>query len=327
MKQRWMMRGTLSVCLVAAVALPHGAAAQGWVPERHVEIISPAGAGGSVDAATRNIERIMRELKLVPVSTAVVNRAGAEHAIAYNYIKQRAGDPHFLSVTSQVLITNNISGVLPISFRDVTPIATMLAESYVFVVHPDSRIRTGKDFIETLRDRPESITISIGNLAQRIAVAVVAQAAGGDIRRAKIVTITGAKTSISVAGGHVDVGVAAPGQSLGLIEGGKLRAIAVSGEKRLGGPLANIPAWPEFGLENATSVAWRGIIAPPGITDAQVAYWENVLRRVSETSEFREAGEKRLFDTQFRGAAEARRFMENEYAQHRKVMTTLGLVK
>jgi putative tricarboxylic transport membrane protein len=317
----------LPLSFAALAAFTGGAAAQSWTPQRHVEIISPAGAGGSVDTAARAVERIIRESKLIPVSTAVTNRAGAEHALAYHYVKQRAGDPHVLSLATQVLVTNNISGILPINFRDLTPLAILLSEHYVFIVPPDSPIKSGRDFIELMKQKPDAISISIGNLAQRVAVSLVLKAAGVDPRKARVVTITGAKTSISVAGGHVDLGLAAPGQSLALIEGGKLRPIAVSGAQRLGGPLAQVPVWSEFGLNNATATAWRGVVAPPGLSPAQVEYWESVLRRVSESREFREAGERHLYDMRFMGAAEARKFMEAEEAQQKEIMALLGLIK
>lgn len=317
----------LPLCFTAGIAFPHAAAAQGWAPQRHVEFIAPAGAGGAMDSFTRTVEQLARELKLVPVSSGVVNRAGGEHAVAYHYLQQRAGDPHVLSTTSPVLLANHISGILPLTYTDVTPVASLMSEYYLFLVRGDSPIKTAKDLVEVLGQRPDSVSLAGGNLPQRMAIGKVLLAANADIKRARIVTISGAKTSITVAGGHVDIGVAAPGQALSLIESGHLRAVAVSGPRRLGGALAEVPTWAELGHKDATTETWRAVIAPKGITPAQIAYWEGVLRRVVESEEFRKMAERNQWDVTFRGAAEARKFMEDDYAQLKRVMTYMGVVK
>ena len=316
-----------SAFAAASIVFAHFACAQAWTPQKHVELIVPSIAGASLDIITRNIERIMREHKLVTVSTGVANRASAEHAIAYTFLRQRAGDPHFLSITSQVLLDGHISGVLPLTYTDLTPLATLVSESYIYAVRTDSPIKTGKDLVEALKQQPDALSISTGTVSQRVAVALLYQAIGADVKRAKIVMIPSAKGTVAAAGGHVDVSATALGATVPLIEAGRLRAIAVTGPKRLGGKLANVPTWSELGYKNATAIAWRGILAPPGITPAQIAFWEGVLRRVAESKEFQELAERQLFEIDFRGAAETRSFMESEYARQKNVMTLIGMGK
>lgn len=313
--------------LSAALGWPQGAAAQQWVPERHVEFVVPAGAGGSMDTAMRTVERAVRALKVVSVSSGVVNRAGGEHAIAYTYLQQRAADPHFLSLTSPVLLTNHISGVLPLTYTDVTPVAAIMSEYYLFVVPKDSRFKTAKDFVEAVRQQPESVSVAGGNLPQRMTIAKILQAGNADIKRVRIVTISGAKTSLAVAGGHVDVGVAAPGQALTLIDNGNLRAIATSGPKRLGGSLASVPTWAELGYKDAEFISTRGVIAPKGISAAQVAFWEDTLKRAMETEDFRTVAERHRWNVDYMNSADYRKFLESEYAKLKRVMAFMGLVK
>ena len=319
----WLAR----VFAAAAIALPLPAAAQAWTPQKHVELIVPSIAGASLDLITRAIERIMREQKLVTVSSGVVNRASAEHAIAYSFLKQRAGDPHFLSISSQVLIDGHISGVLPLTYTDVTPIATLVSESYIYAVRTDSPIKSGKDLVEALKQKPDGLSISVGTVSQRVAVGMLFQAINVDPKQAKLVVIPSAKGTVAAAGGHVDVSATALGATIPLIEGGKLRAIAVTGPKRLGGKLADVPTWAELGYKSATAIAWRAILAPPDITSAQIAHWESVMRRVAESKEFREVAERQLFEIDFRGAADTRKFMEAEYARKKPVMAALGIGK
>ncbi len=324
MRNRTLPRWLPALCVAAGTALSQAAAAQAWTPQRHVEFIVPAGAGGAMDTFTRAVETLARELKAVPVSTSVVNKAGGEHAVAYNYLHQKAGDPHVLVLTSPVLLTNHISGVLPITYSDFTPIAMMMSEYYMFVVSAESPFKTPKDLIETITQRPDSISLAGGNLPQRMAIGTIFLAANADIKRAKIVTISGAKTSLNVAGGHVEVGVAAPGQALPLIEGGKLRALAVGSPKRLGGRLASVPTWIEVGYKDVITGSWRAIIAAKNLTPEQVAYWESVMRRVAESAEMRAMAEKRQWDLNYLNAAETRKEMERDYGRLKRVMTFMG---
>jgi putative tricarboxylic transport membrane protein len=129
-----------------------------------------------------------------------------------------------------------------------------------------------------------------------------------------------------VLGGHVDVAVGGMVSAVPHVESGKLRVIAVSSPKRIGGVLASVPTWEELGFKG-TYGSRRSIFGPKGITSEQVAYWEGVLRRVVESEEFRKSAEKNQWDATFRGSAETREFMEAEYAQLKSVMTFLGLVK
>jgi putative tricarboxylic transport membrane protein len=87
-----------------------------------------------------------------------------------------------------------------------------------------------------------------------------------------------------------------------------------------------VPTWAELGYK-ASSETWRAVIAPKGITPAQIAYWEGTLRKVTENEEFRRSVEKNLSEVVFRGAAETRSHMESEYEQSKSVMRYLGLIK
>lgn len=110
------------------------------------------------------------------------------------------------------------------------------------------------------------------------------------------------------------------------IENGKLRVLAVSSAKRMTGPLANVPTWPEQGYKGVFE-NWRGAIGAKGLTPDQVAYWENVLRRVTGGEEFRNYAIQNQWDSNFKGAAESRKFMEVQYNDLKSVMTYLGLTK
>jgi putative tricarboxylic transport membrane protein len=311
----------------AAMALTSVAAAQGWAPLRHVELIAPNAPGGAMDSTARIVQRLWQEKKLLPVSSAVANRSGGEHALAYTYLSQRSGDPHFLSLASPVLLANHLAGRLSVTYTDVTPIATIMTEAYVFVVRADSPIKSGKDLIEALKARPDSLSIAINTILTRIATGRVLQSAGIDIKPVKMVVLESSKQLAGLLGGHVDVAVGSAVGFLPQVESGNLRVIAVTAPRRQLGVLSAVPTWVELGHPAAVSETWRAILAPKGITAAQIAYWEGIMYKVAASDEFRKSAERVQGEAIFRNAAETRKQMAAEYGQAKSVMMYLGLIK
>ncbi len=316
--------------VVVGFLMPVAALAQGWKPERNVELIVPAAAAGSLDLTGRTVHRIWDELKLLPVSSTVVNRGGGGHAVAYNFLNQRAGDPHFLSITSSTILTNHINGHLQLTYTDFTPLAVLLTEHIAFVVRADSPLKTGKDMIETLRKNPAALSIALGSAiggTHHIATGLPLQSAGVDITKVKLVGFSSTGEAFTaLLGGHVDVANGGTANAAPLVESGKLRALTVTSSKRMQGPLAAAATWPELGYKGVFD-NWRGVIGAKGLTPAQTAYWENVFKRVASSEEFQQYAAKNQWENSYRGPAEARKFMEAQYGELKGVMTFLGLTK
>ena len=112
------------VALLAAGAAP----AQGWKPERSVELTIPTSPGGSNDIAGRIVQKLWTDLKLLPVPSSVVNRGGGEYIVAYTFVQQRTGDAHQIGMMSTPMLVNPIEGRTPLTHRDVTPIAYLITE-------------------------------------------------------------------------------------------------------------------------------------------------------------------------------------------------------
>lgn len=326
------MRIPGSGCFAACLALAAGpsageVAAQGWAPQRHVEVTVPNAQGSSMDIAARTVQRLWTEQKLLPASSSMVNRQGGEQAVAYAYLLQRAGDPHYLSFANSSLLNNHIAGRSTFTYTDFTPIAFLMTDDYIFAVRTDHPLKTGRDMVAAVSRQPDALSFGVGNMTHRIALGLVLQSAKVEIKQVKIVVLNGGTQSTSAMGGHIDVAVSPLGQVLPHIESGKMRVLAVSAARRKEGILASVPTWPELGYKQGTYETWRAVIAPKDITPAQIAFWENVMRKVSESEEYKQAAEKNQWDTHFRGAAETRKLMEQEYEQTKSVMQYLGLIK
>ncbi|OGA56441.1 MAG: hypothetical protein A3F74_26485 [Betaproteobacteria bacterium RIFCSPLOWO2_12_FULL_62_58] len=121
------MRTSLYLLLAGALATASvgGHAQSGWKPEKNIEIVIGSSAGTGPDRAARIMQRIWQEHKMVDVPAAVVNKPGGGGAISWAYLNQRAGDGHFLLITSYNIVTNHITGKSNLTYTDFTPISLL----------------------------------------------------------------------------------------------------------------------------------------------------------------------------------------------------------
>ncbi|MEQ1774607.1 MAG: tripartite tricarboxylate transporter substrate-binding protein [Burkholderiales bacterium] len=105
-----------------------------------------------------------------------------------------------------------------------------------------------------------------------------------------------------------------------------MRLIAASSPQRLGGALAEVPTWRELGYDAVVS-QWRGVVGPKGMSEAQVAYWERTLRRMTEAEEWKQDIAKNFWSAEFMNAREMRQFMDKDNAALKVFLSELGLVK
>jgi len=318
---------------VGAAAAPAFAASAAWQPDKTVELVIGAGAGGSQDQTVRTLHKIIQDKHLVPVTSTVVNKPGAGGSIALSYIAQNAGDPRLLLMVSPTMSTNHIVGKSTLKHQDLTTLATLFNEYIGFTVRVESPIKDGRDFAQRLRSNPSSLSIAVGTSlgnANHIAVGQVLRAMGAgpdDLKKLKLLAFkSGGEALTALLGGHIDALVLTPTNLVPHVQSGKLRMIAITAPKRLGGAMASVPTWKEQGV-NVQLESWRAMVAPPGLPAAPVAYWEDVLAKLMQTPEWQAELQKNFWEGDFRRSASARKYLDAEYEELKAALTALGLVK
>jgi putative tricarboxylic transport membrane protein len=319
------------VLLCAALAVASaGAHAQAWSPQRNVEIVVGSAPGGSNDKTARTVERILVANKLVNTTITVVNRPGGGSNIAFTYVSQRPPDGHTLMVGTPALLTNHINGSTPLSFADFTPIASLFNDYTVFAVNAGSATGTGKDLIGRLKSEPRSVAIgfatTIGSF-QHVAAALLMKAVGGNPRDLKVVAYKGSSEAITnLLGAHIDLVTTAAGNAAPHVAAGRMRVVAAAAPKRLGGTLGDVPTWKEQGVDLVWG-GWRAIMGPKGMAPAQVAFWEEALRRATQVPEWKSDLERNFWSDDFVTGAQLRKDLEKDYADMKAVLVDLGLAR
>lgn len=302
--------------------------AMAWRPQKNIEIIVGASPGGGADHSARVIQKILAELRIG--SLTVVNKPGGSYALAFSYLNQHDGDGHFIGVSPINLITNRLTGLHPLSYSDVTPLAQLSADYHVFTVRSDSAIKSGNDLIERLKSDPSSMGIAISpgfSTANHFALGAILNAADVDIRKLKLVVFRSAGESVaSLLGGHVELMVSATPAIQALVESGKLHPIAVTSPHRIGGAFSNVPTWKEQSV-NAVFMNWRGVIGPKGLSEAQIAFWDQVLSAMVQKEEWKSDLEKNSQEATYMNSKESRSFLEAQSRELLMIATKLGLRK
>lgn len=305
-------------------------AGQNWTPQRNVEIIHGSAPGGSNDKTAREIEKALAETKLVPSTMTVVSKAGGGGSISMAYTNLKSGDGHYLLVGTSTMITNHIIGASNMNYSDFTPIASLLNDYIVFAVNVDSPLKTGKDLLERLRTKPQSLSIgfasAFGN-SRHIGAGMLIRAVGGNPRDLKTVVFKGSSEAISaLLGGHIDVAILGAINSVQHMEAGRMRVLAAATPRRFGGALAQVPTWREIGVD-VVSGSWRGAFGPRNLPAAQLAFWEHAMRLVSENAHWKADLEKNYWLEDFSIGAKFRSELEKDYTETRKILVDVGLAK
>jgi putative tricarboxylic transport membrane protein len=316
--------------VLAALTVAVTVHAADWKPDKRIEIVVPNAPGGGNDRIARLVQHIAQDKRFVDPVMTITNKPGAGQVIGITYLNQHPGDGHYIGIISATFLGDIVSGRSQLGLADIAPIAELFTEYVGFAVKADSPLRTGKDLVARLKADAGSISTAISGVIGNhnyIALALLARAAGGDVKKLKVVTFNSGGEGITAAlGGHVDLVVAPEATILPHVQAGSLRMLAIAAPRRLPGPVADVPSTAELGVKTTLS-NWRVMIGPRGITPEQTAYWENVLARVVDTDEWKRMLEKDSLTGEFLRSNEARAQLQTEYAELKTIMTELGLVK
>jgi len=302
--------------------------AQEWKPQRNVDIVVNSGAGGTADRQARVAQKFLQTLPGMP-SVSVTNRAGGAGLVALNFIAQRTGDPHFLGILSTGVLTNQITGLSTVRYQDITPLNILMREYIAVWTRTESQIASGRDLIARIKRDPASVAFAFSTARgnqNHVVIGMFARAAGVDPKALKTVIYpSGGQGMTATLGGHVDVWVGTAGSALQYMAAGSIRMLGITAPQRQGGKFASVPVFREQGID-ATYFAWRGFLAPRGLTVAQTAYWDQTFARVAQSDEWKKELDDNAWSEGYLGSADARRHLDAEFEMLSRMLADLGVV-
>ncbi|GAA3526585.1 tripartite tricarboxylate transporter substrate binding protein [Zobellella aerophila] len=316
---------------LAAMALggTSAAQAQDWQPTRAVEYIAPANPGGGWDTLVRTMANVIRAEKLSEQSFAAINIPGGGGAVAWAQIARDDKNDNKLFATSPPIILVPLAGTSRFSHKDFTPIARISTDYSIVLVRADSPYQTIGDLFAAIEANP-GLSVGGGSAAgsmDHIAIAGAAAEAGLEPRQVNYIAFSGGgEAMISLMGKHVEAVIGGAGESVGQLQGGELRAIAVSSPERLTGALADVPTFKEQGYDYTFDI-WRGVMAPKHISAEARTYYEKLFARMMETDSWKQASTQLGWLDAYQNSAEFGAFLDQQQAQFSSVLGDLGLLK
>lgn len=249
-------------------------------PTRDVTMIVQSSAGGGSDMIARTVANIIQKHNLLPTRLLVENRPGGGGAIAYNFVAQRKGNPYYIGTIATSFFVAPLMGQSPSKPDDFTPVAAIAGDPFVLVVEANSKIKT-------LADIKSLGSIRVGNTGPvtdpALLGAQLAQAFGVELRA---VPFNGdGEVTTALLGNHIDLQFGNASEVMAQIEAGRVRPLAVTSSERLAS-LPDIPTFKEQGLD-IQLLLYRGFVMPKDVPAEAVAFWENALRKVAESQDWK----------------------------------------
>ncbi|SIO84492.1 tripartite tricarboxylate transporter substrate binding protein [Nocardiopsis sp. JB363] len=301
---------------------------QGSLARSALTVIAPAAAGGGWDLAAREFQQAARTESVVN-SVQVVNVPGAGGTIGLGQLQQLEADPTTAMITGAAMVGGVEMGGSSARLSDVTPIARLTDDFQVIAVPADSPWETLDDFLEDWREDPD-IPVGGGSAGSpdHLVAGQLAEAAELDPAGLHYTPHAGGGeltlSLLSDANGTVQIGVSGFNDFRDLIEGERLRALAVVAPERLEG--VDIPTASELGYPSVNLVNWRGIVAAPGISEEEQAELLEITEEMYQAPSWQEAIDRNRWDPSWAGPEEFSDFITEEETRIRALMIDLGLI-
>ena len=125
--------------------------AQTWEPTKTVEFIVPAGTGGGADQMARLVDAIIKKHGLMKQSMVVVNKGGGAGAEGFLEVKNAKNDPHKIIITLSNLFTTPLATGIPFNWKEMTPVAMMALDQFVFWVNAETPYKSAKEYVDAVK--------------------------------------------------------------------------------------------------------------------------------------------------------------------------------
>ncbi len=297
-----------------------------WQPSAPVEIVAGTPPGGGQDRAARALADALEPL--LPFGATVSNISGRGGGNAWDSLVSRQGNAHLLSISSPTLITNLLLGLADIDHRDLPAIGNLYTEYILFAVPAESPITSAATLGAALvSQHPPTTALATerGNV-NHIALGRVTMAGGGNPDTTPIRVFESARHAVAdmLDGNAGVVAVSAP-SVVPELEAGKLRAIAVSAPARLAAPFGDVPTWIEEGVD-AVIGTWRGVVAAPGLTPDQIAFWDSTVASALTGDRWAASLRQHGWQSTALNAAATGAFLAEERHMMSAALASLGLI-
>ena len=316
----------LAMLAAGLLALAAPSAAQNY-PTQPIHIIISFGPGGGSDIVGRILAQALQEKLGQPV--IIENRPGAAGTIGNEQVARAEKDGYTLGImTAGQMIAAVMNKSLRCDTRTAfAPVGQVATAGFLIVTRPDYPVSSIKDLVAAAKAQPGKIVFASPGYGatQHLATELLMQTAG--IKMLHVPFRTSPEAATALLGGQADVLIETVSAVLGQVQGGKLKAIAVTGKDRFPA-VPDVPAAIESGLLPGYDVTtWYGVFAPSGVPPAVIAKLNKTLNEIIAEPVVRERLTRAGVVVKGSTPEEFGKFMESELDRWETVRQKAGLEK
>jgi len=271
------VRGILAIASVIAATLASPARAQDF-PTRPIALIVPYAAGGGNDVMARIVADKMAAALGQPI--VVENRGGAGGSIATRAVAHAPADGYTLGLGGTGTLAIDPTLYPNVGYdprKDFAPIGLIATSALVVLVHPSVPAKTIPELIALAKKEPGKLAFASAGVGSGIHLGAELFASMSGIKLTHIPYKGSAPALTDLLGGHVQIYFSSLPPAIGLVQDGKVRALAVTGPER-SKIFPDLPTVAETGLPGYAAVLHYGIVAPAGTPKPVVARLAAALR-------------------------------------------------
>ena len=320
---------TLSACATAnapsATPTSSGSASAAALiqPTHPVEFVISTAPGGGSDIYARQMANVIETKKLSPQPVTPLNKEGGSGAVAFQYVYEKTGDMHYVMITLNSFFTTIITQKLAFKATDFTPVANLALDPFFLWVNDDSPWKTAQDFIDAAKK--DSLTVAgTGAKQEDEALFRRIQDLMGTMPFTYISQTSGATVAAAVAGhqGGVVASVNNPSEGLQLYQAKKMRPLcAFMPASPTTAVYASLPTCKAQGIAIDDYFIMRAIMAPPGLSQGQQAFWIDVFKKVYDSDEWKKFMSDNALQPDFKSGIEFRQFILQYQQLHQDIAT------
>ena len=300
-----------------------GAWAQAPSMPSRVTLVTHSSPGGGTDLFLRELSQHLAPM--MKTSFAVENIRGGSGATAVAHVAAGKPDGSIFYGTTPTYIQTTLLSKPPVGWDGLDPIAIVFLDPEVIYTRTESPYKTLGDVINFARANPGKSRWGASNPAslERLAMERLARSTG--VKAAIVPHDGGGDQMIGVLNGTYDIGIGEIQELRAQLEAGKIRLLAVLGEKRLDGK-PSLPTAKEQGF-NVVVTKFRGIAGPKGVSDEVAKAWEEALRKVMEVPAYKADYTKEDLIPMLMGREQARKFTTQFVVDITASLKELGVIK
>ncbi|TYB35667.1 tripartite tricarboxylate transporter substrate binding protein [Micromonospora sp. AP08] len=295
-------------------------------PVSGLRIMVPNTPGGGYDTTARTAAKVMEDAKIAS-GVQVFNLPGAGGTVGLQRTVNEKGNGKLAMQMGLGVVGASYTSKSAATLTQTTPLAKLIEEAGAIVVPKDSPYKTINDLVAAWKANPKGIAVGGGSSPggpDHLLPMQLAKTVGIDPKQVNFVSYDGGGELLpAVLGGKVAFGASGFGEFLDQVEAGQIRVLAVTSEAPIEA-LKDVPTLKSAGID-LVFTNWRGIVAPPGISDADKKVWIDVLTKMHDSDEWKAELKKRGWTDAFVTGDEFGTFLTEQDKAVADVLKQLGL--